>query len=138
MQLTALQQSAAQAVVNIFETGSIRGNYSDVTLLPGDSGQLTYGRSQTTLASGTTIVVRVERTRSTAEISSLRASSVNLLQSVSAADHAAEGMMVHQRYQIKQALRPVDASEATIAEPPFVTLQKSGFSAFGTSESLLL
>jgi chitosanase len=52
MQLTALQKSAAQAVVNIFETGSIRGNYSDVTLLPGDSGQLTYGRSQTTLASG--------------------------------------------------------------------------------------
>jgi chitosanase len=52
MQLTALQKSAAQAIVNIFETGSIRGNYSDVTLLPGDSGQLTYGRSQTTLASG--------------------------------------------------------------------------------------
>ena len=52
MQLTALQKSAAQAIVNIFETGSIRGNYADVTLLPGDSGQLTYGRSQTTLASG--------------------------------------------------------------------------------------
>jgi chitosanase len=52
MQLTALQKSAAQAIVNIFETGSIRGDYSDVTLLPGDSGQLTYGRSQTTLASG--------------------------------------------------------------------------------------
>jgi hypothetical protein len=28
--------------------------------------------------------------------------------------------------------------EAAIAEPPFATLQKSGFSAFGTSESLLL
>jgi chitosanase len=52
MQLTALQKSTAQAIVNIFETGSIRGNYADVTLLPGDSGQLTYGRSQTTLASG--------------------------------------------------------------------------------------
>jgi chitosanase len=52
MQLTALQKSAAQAVVNIFETGSIRGNYADVTLMAGDSGQLTYGRSQTTLASG--------------------------------------------------------------------------------------
>jgi len=52
MQLTALQKSAAQAIVNIFETGSIRGDYADVTLLPGDSGQLTYGRSQTTLASG--------------------------------------------------------------------------------------
>ena len=52
MQLMGLQKSAAQAIVNIFETGSIRGNYGDVTLLPGDSGQLTYGRSQTTLASG--------------------------------------------------------------------------------------
>ena len=52
MLLTALQKSAAQAIVNIFETGSIRGNYGDVTLLPGDSCQLTYGRSQTTLASG--------------------------------------------------------------------------------------
>jgi chitosanase len=52
MQLTALQKAAAQATVNIFETGSIRGNYSDVTLMSGDTGQLTYGRSQTTLASG--------------------------------------------------------------------------------------
>src|SRR5689334_9424437 len=52
MQLTALQKAAAQAIVNIFETGTIRGNYGDVTLLRGDSGQLTYGRSQTTLASG--------------------------------------------------------------------------------------
>lgn len=52
MQLTALQKAASQAIVNIFETGSIRGNYGDVTLLRGDSGQLTYGRSQTTLASG--------------------------------------------------------------------------------------
>jgi chitosanase len=52
MKITALQKAAAQAIVNIFETGSVRGNYADVTLLPGDTGQLTYGRSQTTLASG--------------------------------------------------------------------------------------
>jgi len=52
MSLATLQKAAAQAIVNIFETGSVRGNYGDVTLLPGDSGQLTYGRSQTTLASG--------------------------------------------------------------------------------------
>ncbi len=52
MNLTALQKAAAQAIINIFETGSIRGNYGDVTLLRGDTGQLTYGRSQTTLASG--------------------------------------------------------------------------------------
>lgn len=52
MRIGALQKAAAQAIVNIFETGSIRGDYGDVTLLPGDTGQLTYGRSQTTLASG--------------------------------------------------------------------------------------
>ncbi len=52
MSLATLQKAAAQAIVNIFETGSVRGNYGDVTLLPGDSGQLTYGRSQTALASG--------------------------------------------------------------------------------------
>lgn len=52
MQLAALQKAAAQAIVNVFETGSVRGEYGNVTLLPGDTGLLTYGRSQTTLASG--------------------------------------------------------------------------------------
>jgi chitosanase len=52
MNLTGLQKAAAQAIVNIFETGQVRGNYGDVTLMSGDMGQLTYGRSQTTLASG--------------------------------------------------------------------------------------
>lgn len=50
--LTELQIKAAQTIVNIFETGKPRGEYGQVTLLPGDSGHLTYGRSQTTLASG--------------------------------------------------------------------------------------
>lgn len=50
--LTDLQKRAAQAVVNIMETGSAQGKYGNVTLLPGDTGHLTYGRSQTTLASG--------------------------------------------------------------------------------------
>jgi chitosanase len=50
--LTDVQKKTAQAIVNIFETGSALGNYGNVTLLPGDSGHLTYGRSQTTLASG--------------------------------------------------------------------------------------
>lgn len=72
-----------------------------------------------TLPVGTTIVVRVERTRLTDEVSSLRESSVKLLRSVSAANHGAEEMMVHQRHQIKQALRPVDASEGTVAERVF-------------------
>lgn len=50
--LTDLQKKAAQAIVNIFETGSARGEYGKVTLLARDSGHLTYGRAQTTLASG--------------------------------------------------------------------------------------
>jgi chitosanase len=50
--LTPLQKKTAQAIVNIFETGRAIGDYGSVTLIPGDSGHLTYGRSQTTLASG--------------------------------------------------------------------------------------
>lgn len=50
--LTDLQKKAAQAIINIFETSSAKGNYGAVTLLSGDPGHLTYGRSQTTLGSG--------------------------------------------------------------------------------------
>ena len=50
--LTETQRKTAQAIINIFETGRVQGEYGRVTLLPGDSGHLTYGRSQTTLASG--------------------------------------------------------------------------------------
>lgn len=50
--LNDIQRRAAQAIVNIFETGSVRGEYGLVTLIAGDNGHLTYGRSQTTLASG--------------------------------------------------------------------------------------
>lgn len=50
--MTPAQKAAAQACVNVSETGSARGNYTNVTLIPGDAGHLTYGRSQTTLASG--------------------------------------------------------------------------------------
>lgn len=50
--LAATQALAARAIVNIFETGEVRGDYSAVTLLPGDTGRLTYGRAQTTLGSG--------------------------------------------------------------------------------------
>lgn len=50
--LSDLQKKSAQAIVNIFETGQVRGDYARVTLIPGDTGHLTYGRSQTTLASG--------------------------------------------------------------------------------------
>ena len=50
--LTNLQKRSIHAIVNIFETGRAHGDYGMVTLLAGDSGHLTYGRSQTTLASG--------------------------------------------------------------------------------------
>lgn len=50
--LTATQVRTAQAIVNVFETSTVLGDYSKVTLLAGDTGHLTYGRSQTTLASG--------------------------------------------------------------------------------------
>jgi chitosanase len=50
--VTATQKKTAEAIVNIFETGAVLGDYSAVTLIPGDTGHLTYGRSQTTLGSG--------------------------------------------------------------------------------------
>ncbi len=50
--ITATQQRTAQAIVNIFETSSVAGNYGLVTLIAGDTGHLTFGRSQTTLGSG--------------------------------------------------------------------------------------
>ena len=50
--LSELQKQAALAIVNIFETGKTLGDYTRVTLLSGDTGHLTYGRSQTTLGSG--------------------------------------------------------------------------------------
>jgi chitosanase len=50
--ISDLQKRSVQAIVNIFETGRPLGDYGQVTMLPGNSGHLTYGRSQTTLASG--------------------------------------------------------------------------------------
>ena len=50
--MTATQRRTAEAIVNIFETSEVRGNYGSVTVIPEDTGHLTFGRSQTTLASG--------------------------------------------------------------------------------------
>jgi chitosanase len=50
--VTDLQKKTIKAIVNIFETSKVLGNYGQVTLLKGDTGHLTYGRSQTTLGSG--------------------------------------------------------------------------------------
>lgn len=50
--LTELQKKAAQAIINIFETGSVLGKYDSVVSVTGDPGGLTYGAKQTTLNSG--------------------------------------------------------------------------------------
>src|SRR5262245_41426301 len=50
--MTDLQKETAEAIVNIFETGRVRGRYSAVTVLRGDTGHLSYGRSQAALGSG--------------------------------------------------------------------------------------
>jgi len=50
--LTETQKRTIQAIVNVFETGEPAGNYGAITFSQGDVGRLTYGRSQTTLASG--------------------------------------------------------------------------------------
>lgn len=50
--LSKLQKQTAQAIVNIYEAGSVLGDYGCVTVIEQDPGHLTYGRSQTTLASG--------------------------------------------------------------------------------------
>jgi chitosanase len=50
--LTELQKKAAQAIINIFETGSVLGEYDSVVSVAGDPGGLTYGAKQTTLNSG--------------------------------------------------------------------------------------
>ena len=49
---TDLQKRTIQAVVNVFETGLPLGDYGRVTVMEGDAGHLTYGRSQTTLGNG--------------------------------------------------------------------------------------
>ncbi len=51
--MTPLQEKTIKAIVNVFETGRAAGNYAAVTVLAGDSGHLTYGRSQSALGSGT-------------------------------------------------------------------------------------
>jgi chitosanase len=50
--LTPNQKRTAQSIINIFETGSVLGDYGNVTVIAGDTGHLTFGRSQTTLGSG--------------------------------------------------------------------------------------
>lgn len=57
MKLTPLQKLIIQSIINLFETGTLRGDYSQITLLKGDSGGLTFGKSQTTLMSGNLFIL---------------------------------------------------------------------------------
>jgi chitosanase len=50
--MTLVQITSARAILNIFETSSVLGEYGAVTVIPGDKGHLTFGPSQTTLGSG--------------------------------------------------------------------------------------
>jgi chitosanase len=50
--MNELQQTTARAIVNIFETGRILGKYAAIAVLKGDSGHLSFGRSQAALGSG--------------------------------------------------------------------------------------
>jgi chitosanase len=50
--LTDLQKKTAAAIVNIFETGRVLGDYGAIAVIPGDTGHLSYGRSQVTLGGG--------------------------------------------------------------------------------------
>jgi chitosanase len=51
-EITDLQRRTIDAILSVFETGTVTGAYSSVVFSPGDKGQLTYGKHQTTLASG--------------------------------------------------------------------------------------
>jgi chitosanase len=49
--LTPEQHAICERVLNVFETGSVQGNYAAISIFadgPGDRRQITYGRSQTT------------------------------------------------------------------------------------------
>jgi len=50
--MNELQLATARAIVNVFETGRVQGNYSGIAVAKGDSGHLSYGRSQASLGSG--------------------------------------------------------------------------------------
>jgi chitosanase len=47
-----LQNLTCGAIVNVFETGRVRGDYGAIAVLKGDSGHLSYGRSQAALGAG--------------------------------------------------------------------------------------
>lgn len=68
------------------------------------------------LPTTSTIVVRVERSRSSEKESTLRRNSHSLLRSVSKPDPASAAIMTSQLNQIIQTLKPVDSSEQSTAD----------------------
>jgi chitosanase len=50
--MNAIQTATTVAIVNIFETGRMRGDYGGIAVIEGDAGHLSYGRSQASLGSG--------------------------------------------------------------------------------------
>jgi chitosanase len=50
--MNTIQTATAVAIVNVFETGRVRGDYGGIAVIQGDNGHLSYGRSQASLGSG--------------------------------------------------------------------------------------
>src|SRR5262249_34980843 len=50
--MNTIQTATAVAIVNVFETGRVRGDYGGIAVIKGDHGHLSYGRSQASLGSG--------------------------------------------------------------------------------------
>jgi chitosanase len=42
--LTTVQIKSAQSILNIFETGEVRRDYGNGTVIEGDAGHLTFGK----------------------------------------------------------------------------------------------
>lgn len=68
------------------------------------------------LPASSTIIVRVERSRSSEKESTLRRNSHLLLRSVSKPDPASAAIMMNQLNQIREALRPFDTKEESTAD----------------------
>jgi chitosanase len=47
-----VQKATIAAIVNVFESGRPRGDYGAIAVIKGDTGHLSYGRSQVSLGSG--------------------------------------------------------------------------------------
>ena len=69
-----VQKQTIKAIVNIFETGRISGDYGGRCRSSGDSGASFYGRSQATLGGGSlfSVLERILRSRRAGLVSPIR------------------------------------------------------------------